>query len=182
MAGRRSFALRWSRPGSDPTPAARRRGIDLSLDLGKQPIRVRHDPVRIGQVVTNLVGNALKFTPRGGTVRVSVRGTSEGGAVIEVADSGIGIDPAELPRIFDRFFRGSRASEARGSGSGLGLAIVRSIVEMHGGTVEVESRLGEGSTFTVTLPRQPRDPGAEKPRMAETSSSVAPNLNPEPAP
>jgi signal transduction histidine kinase len=164
------------------TPTARRRGVELSLDLPKEAIRVRHDPVRIGQVVTNLVGNALKFTPRGGTVRVAVRGTREGGARIEVADSGVGIDPAELPRIFDRFFRGSRASEARGSGSGLGLAIVRSIVEMHGGTVDVESRLGEGSTFTVTLPRQPRDPAGEPSRMAETSSSVAPNLNPEPAP
>jgi signal transduction histidine kinase len=164
------------------TPAARRRGVELSVDLPKEPIRVRHDPVRIGQVVTNLVGNALKFTPRGGTVKVSVRGTREGGARIEVADTGVGIDPAELPRIFERFFRGSRASEARGSGSGLGLAIVRSIVEMHGGTVDVESRLGEGSTFTVTLPQQPRGPDGEPPRMAETSSSLSSNLNPEPAP
>ena len=164
------------------TPTARRRGVELTADIPVEAIRVRHDPVRIGQVVANLVGNALKFTPRGGTVRVGVRGTREGGAVIQVADTGVGIDPADLPRIFERFFRGSRASEARGSGSGLGLAIVRSIVEMHGGTVEVESQLGEGSTFTVTLPRQPREPAGEAPKIAEPSSGLSSNLNPEPAP
>jgi signal transduction histidine kinase len=137
----------------------------------------------MGQVVTNLVGNGIKFTPRGGAVRVQVRREPDGGASITVADTGIGIEPAELPRIFDRFFRGSRASEARGSGSGLGLSIVRSIVEMHGGTVSVESRLGAGSTFRVLLPAQPSPPANADPRrVAETSSTPAPNLNPEPAP
>jgi signal transduction histidine kinase len=164
------------------TPAARRRGIQLTADVPKEAIRVRHDPVRIGQVVTNLVGNALKFTPRGGTVRISVRPTREGGAVLQVADTGVGIDAADLPRIFDRFFRGSRASEARGSGSGLGLAIVQSIVEMHGGTVEVESHVGKGSTFTVTLPSRPREPGGSSPRVAESAPPLSSNLNPEPAP
>jgi signal transduction histidine kinase len=162
---------------------ARRRGVELTMDGPDAPIQIRHDPVRIGQVVTNLVGNAIKFTPRGGAVRVQVRAEPEGGASITVADTGIGIDPAELPRIFDRFFRGSRASEARGSGSGLGLAIVRSIVEMHGGTVGVESRLGAGTTFRVTLPDQPRPPATTDSRsVAETSPSQAQNLNPEPAP
>jgi signal transduction histidine kinase len=164
------------------TPTARRRGVNLSIHLPNEPIRVRHDPVRLGQVVANLVGNAIKFTPRGGDVRVEVRPGPDDGAMIEVADNGVGIDPQELPRIFDRFFRGSRASEARGSGSGLGLAIVRSIVEMHGGTVVVESRLGGGSTFTVTLPAQPHQPGSEAPHVAETSPSIGSNLNPEPAP
>src|SRR5881397_184805 len=119
---------------------ARRRGVELTMDRPEAAIPIRHDPVRIGQVVTNLVANAIKFTPRGGQVRVEVRAEPDGSATITVTDTGIGIDAAELPRIFDRFFRGSRASEARGSGSGLGLAIVRSIVEMHGGTVSVESR------------------------------------------
>jgi signal transduction histidine kinase len=164
------------------TPTARRRGVNLSIHLPGEPIRVRHDPVRIGQVVANLVGNAIKFTPRGGDVRVEVRPSPDGGATIEVADNGVGIDAGELPRIFDRFFRGSRASEARGSGSGLGLAIVRSIVEMHSGTVVVESRLGGGSTFTVTLPAQPHQPGGEPPHVVETSPSIGSNLNPEPAP
>jgi signal transduction histidine kinase len=162
---------------------ARRRGVELTMDRPDEAIQLRHDPVRIGQVVTNLVGNGIKFTPRGGAVRVQVRREPDAGASITVSDTGIGIDPAELPRIFDRFFRGSGASEARGSGSGLGLSIVRSIVEMHGGTVAVESRVGAGTTFRVTLPAQPGPtPPADPPRVAETSSSPAPNLNPEPAP
>lgn len=162
---------------------ASRRGVDLSMGRTDEPIPLRHDPVRIGQVVTNLVGNGIKFTPRGGSVRVEVSADPEGGASITVADTGIGIDPAELPRIFDRFFRGSRASEARGSGSGLGLAIVRSIVEMHGGTVGVVSRLGAGTTFRVTLPARPKSgPGDGERRMAETSSSSAQNLNQNTAP
>ena len=80
-----------------------------------------------------------------------------------------GSTPAELPRIFERFYRGSRANEARGSGSGLGLAIVRSIVDMHGGRVAVESQLGRGSRFVVTLPRDPRetrDARGERRRLA----------------
>jgi signal transduction histidine kinase len=162
---------------------ARRRGVALTMDAPATAIQIRHDPVRIGQVVANLLGNAIKFTPRGGSVRVEVRGESDGSATITVADTGIGIDPVELPRIFDRFFRGSRASEARGSGSGLGLAIVRSIVEMHGGSVTVESRLGAGTTFRVALPEQPRPPSTpDSHRVAETSPSASQNLNPEPAP
>jgi signal transduction histidine kinase len=162
---------------------ARRRGVELTMDRPDAPIQLRHDPVRIGQVVTNLVGNAIKFTPRGGRVTVQVRGEADGGGTITVSDTGIGIDAAELPRIFDRFFRGSRATEARGSGSGLGLAIVRSIVEMHGGTVTVESRLGAGSTFRVVLPPNPRPPSSsDSQRVAETSPAAAQSLNPEPAP
>ena len=135
--------------------AARKRGVRLAIHQPDAPIRIRHDPVRIGQVVANLVGNAIKFTPKGGEVTVDAAATAAGARIV-VRDTGIGIDAAELPRIFDRFYRGSLANEARGSGSGLGLAIVRSIVDMHSGSVTVESRLGEGSTFTVTLPRQPR--------------------------
>jgi signal transduction histidine kinase len=73
-----------------------------------------------------------------------------------VRDTGIGIDSTELPRIFDRFYRGALAHEARGSGSGLGLAIVKSIVDLHAGRVTVDSRLGSGATFTVILPKDPR--------------------------
>ncbi|MDQ3128174.1 MAG: HAMP domain-containing histidine kinase [Chloroflexota bacterium] len=183
-------------------PAARRRGVALSLEPASAPIRLRHDPQRIGQVVTNLVGNAIKFTEPGGTVRVRVGPGQDGGAIIEVVDSGIGIEPAELPRIFERFYRGSLSNEARGSGSGLGLAIVHSIVDMHRGTVEVASRRGAGTTFTVTLPADPRrEPGpiagttpietglrprpttlerdANGPKMADSSPGGAPGLNRE---
>jgi signal transduction histidine kinase len=193
------------------TAAAKRRGVAIKLHLPVAPIRVRHDPQRIGQVVANLVANAVKFTQRGGSVSVDVVATPEGARIV-VADTGVGIEATELPHIFERFYRGSRANEARGSGSGLGLAIVRSIVDMHGGTVEVESRVGDGSKFTVTLPRDPRlvegTPAAERAAVAsaadareravvtgessdplqpagnvqETSPSERPKVNPEPAP
>jgi signal transduction histidine kinase len=135
--------------------SARRRGLNLTTELPEEPLVTRHDPQRLGQVLTNLIGNALKFTPRGGSVQVVLIQRNRG-ARIQVIDTGVGIDAAELPKIFDRFYRGSRANEARGSGSGLGLAIVRSVVEMHGGRVMVESRVGAGSTFTVILPNDPR--------------------------
>jgi signal transduction histidine kinase len=181
--------------------AAERRGVRLTLNLPPAPIRIRHDPQRIGQVVANLVANAVKFTGRDGSVRVDVAATADG-ARIDVTDTGVGIDASELPHIFERFYRGSRANEARGSGSGLGLAIVRSIVDMHGGRVVVESRVGSGSRFTVTLPRDPRlvagTPAAERAdvasaaeaearattigNMQETSPSERSQVNPNPAP
>ncbi|HUP55754.1 MAG TPA: HAMP domain-containing sensor histidine kinase [Methylomirabilota bacterium] len=152
--------------------AATRRGVRLIVDLPAAPIRIRHDPTRIGQVVANLVGNAVKFTPRGGSVQVAVQSTDDG-ARIDVADTGVGIDATELPHIFERFYRGSRANEARGSGSGLGLAIVRSIVDMHGGTVSVETGADVGSRFTVQLPRDPRvvagTPAAERADVASAA-------------
>ena len=181
--------------------AAERRDVSLTLHLPDAPIRIRHDPQRIGQVVANLVANAVKFTQRGGAVTVDVAGTPDG-ARIDVVDTGVGIDATELPHIFERFYRGSRANEARGSGSGLGLAIVHSIVDMHGGRIIVESRVGSGSHFSVTLPRDPRlvagTPAAERAdvasaseanaraagatKMEETSPSERSQVNPNPAP
>ncbi len=172
--------------------AAERRHVQLSVELPPDPLRIRHDPLRIGQVVANLVGNGIKFTPAGGAVTVRVRGTRDG-ARIDVADTGVGIDATELPRIFERFYRGSRATEARAGGSGLGLAIVRSVVDMHHGSVTVESRLGAGSTFTVLLPRDPRhgdeapgrppeSTGAEDDRVAsEPVAEPVPADGPSPA-
>jgi signal transduction histidine kinase len=181
-------------------PTARRRGIELKLHMSSRPLRIRHDPQRIGQVVSNLIGNALKFTSSGGMVSVDVRGV-EGGAQIEVRDTGVGIDASELPRIFERFYRGSLANEARGSGSGLGLAIVKSIVDMHGGRIGVDSRLGEGSSFVVSLPLDPRlaEAQVEEPageggeaavpatpaagdEVSDSSSPHRPRLNPEAPP
>jgi signal transduction histidine kinase len=169
--------------------AAERKGITLTVTLPDRPIRIHHDAPRVGQVVTNLVGNALKFTRRGGEVRVTARQDAGGGARIEVADTGVGIHPAELPRIFERFYRGSEANEARGTGSGLGLAIVKSIVDMHHGTIEVESRVGYGSRFVVTLPRDPRETTGQEAtegdparKMDNSSPAGAPPLNPAPAP
>ncbi len=178
---------------------AERRGIQLSTTLPDGPLRIRHDAPRIGQVISNLVGNALKFTERGGTVTVTVLRGADGGARIEVADTGVGIHPSELPRVFDRFYRGSRANEARGTGSGLGLSIVKSIVDMHHGAIAVESRVGRGSRFLVSLPRDPRDatevpastgqatgtPGADGSaagKVNDSSPSQASPMNHDPAP
>jgi signal transduction histidine kinase len=136
-------------------PAARRKGVALELHLPPAPLRTLHDPQRIGQVVANLVGNAIKFTPAGGSVVVALDPHRDG-ARLQVRDTGVGIDASEIPHIFERFYRGSRANEARGSGSGLGLAIAKSIVDMHTGRIAVESRVGAGTTMTVTLPRRPR--------------------------
>jgi two-component system, OmpR family, sensor histidine kinase BaeS len=157
--------------------AARRRGVELALELPDSPLRIRHDPQRIGHVVGNLVGNALKFTPRGGRVRVELRPHRDG-AQLDVADTGVGIDAAELPHIFERFYRGSSANEARGTGSGLGLAIVKSIVDMHAGRINVESRVGQGSTFSVVLVRDPR--GVAAPAASASTAPTTPSRAPGP--
>jgi signal transduction histidine kinase len=133
-------------------PSAERRGVTLALDVPSQPIRQRHDPQRLGQVVSNLIANAIKFTEPGGRVDVTL-GTTRDGAEIRVVDSGVGIDPRELPRVFDRFYRGAGAQKSRASGSGLGLSIVRSIVEMHSGRVAITSTPGKGTQVSVALPR-----------------------------
>ncbi|HEY4753814.1 MAG TPA: ATP-binding protein, partial [Candidatus Limnocylindrales bacterium] len=152
---------------------AERKGITLTSSLPDRPLRIRHDGPRVGQVVGNLVGNALKFTGRGGTVHVSATREADGGVRIAVADTGVGIHPAELPHIFERFYRGSQANEARGTGSGLGLAIVKSIVDMHHGTIEVESRVGRGSRFVITLPRDPDAPDDRvAPPTAESQQKI----------
>jgi len=127
------------------------RGIGLQSFVPADPVDLRFDRERMVQLLTNLIGNALKFTPRGGAVSVRL---TEGDdlATIEVQDTGAGIQADELPRIFERFYRGTNTGDARASGSGLGLAIVRSIVDMHGGEIEVASVVGDGTVFTVTLP------------------------------
>jgi signal transduction histidine kinase len=111
-----------------------------------------HDPQRLGQVVSNLIGNAIKFTPSGGSVDVTLEETADG-AEVRVVDTGVGIDPNELPMVFERFYRGAQAHESRAAGSGLGLSIVRSIVEMHNGRVAISSTPGVGTQVSVALPR-----------------------------
>ena len=133
--------------------AARRKGVELTLELPAEPLRLRHDPQRMGQVVGNLIANAVKFTPSGGRVTAGLE-TVPDGASIRVRDTGVGIPADELPHVFERFYRGAQANEERGSGSGLGLSIVRSIVDMHGGTVTLESTPGVGTEAIVFLPRE----------------------------
>jgi two-component system phosphate regulon sensor histidine kinase PhoR len=100
-------------------------------------------------VIVNLVQNSLKFTPEGGSVDVSARVT-EAGVAVQVNDTGAGILPEDLPRIFERFYKADRAR--RGGGTGLGLAVAKHAVEAHGGEISVESRPDEGSRFTFVLP------------------------------
>ena len=132
------------------TPAAKAKNIDLLVQLPAEPCLVVADPHRIQQVLWNLASNAVKFTPAGGQLRISVA-SEQASATIEVADTGVGISGDFLPFIFERF-RQAPARRAEG-GLGLGLSIVRHIVEVHGGTVEAASQgEGLGSTFTVRLP------------------------------
>jgi signal transduction histidine kinase len=108
------------------------------------------DRVRLEQVAANLVDNAIKYTPRGGRVTLELS-ERPGYSALLVRDTGAGIPPDELPHIWDRLFRGDRSRAERGLG--LGLSLVKAIVEAHRGSVSVSSRVGEGSTFEIVLPR-----------------------------
>jgi signal transduction histidine kinase len=131
---------------------AAEKGIALTVDAAPDVPDVRADRARLLQVLSNLLGNALKFTPGGGSVTI---GAARGGGDtvgFYVADTGPGVDPKDLPRLFERFWQGKR-----GAGLGLGLAIAKGIVDAHGGRIWVDSSPGRGSTFFFTLPIQPGD-------------------------
>jgi len=130
---------------------AEERGVALHAEAPAGLPELSADPQRIAQVLGNLVGNALRHTPSGGSVvmRASCR---PGAVVFEVSDSGSGIAPADLPHIFDRFYRADRSRTRSSGGAGLGLAIARRIVEAHGGQIWAESAPGSGTTFRFSLP------------------------------
>ena len=153
------------------------RGLALDSRVPAHPVTLRFDRERVIQLLSNLVGNAVKFTPRGGAVSVELSETDEE-VRIEVRDTGPGIPEDELPRIFDRFYRGTNTGDARASGSGLGLAIVRSIVEMHGGEIGVSSVIGSGTVFEITLPRERGEEGVRAAaNVNETSPEAALSRN-----
>ena len=122
----------------------------LALERQLAPVQVLADPRWLYQVVTNLLTNALKFTPADGRVIIST-GPIGADAVLQVSDTGPGIPAADLPRIFDRFWRGREATQA--SGSGIGLAIAAELTKAHGGSLTAKSELGHGTQLTLTLPR-----------------------------
>jgi signal transduction histidine kinase/DNA-binding response OmpR family regulator len=123
----------------------------IQVKKGKQQVFVQGDPLQLQQALRNLVSNAIKYTPDGGSIHLAIE-TSNENAVIRVKDTGYGIPPDDLPFIFDRFYR-VRSDDVKDiEGNGLGLAIVKSVVEQHGGQISVESKPGKGSCFTVTLP------------------------------
>ncbi|MBI4499496.1 MAG: HAMP domain-containing protein [Chloroflexi bacterium] len=121
---------------------------------GAEPLEILGDEGRLTQVLTNLVNNALRHTPPGGTITLRL-GREDGWAYLAVADSGEGIAPEHLPHIFERFYRVEKPGARAGHGTGLGLAIVKHLAEAHGGWVTAESELGRGSCFTVWLPLRP---------------------------
>lgn len=139
------------------TPSAEAAGVDLVLDA-PEPVRLTADPVRVGQVLENLLSNGIKFTPANGTVTVRVRsgGTEDARlGIVEVSDTGIGIGPDELGRLAERFYRAPTAKGKRIRGIGLGLSIVQAIMHAHHGRLDVSSALGKGTTFTVEFPEDP---------------------------
>jgi signal transduction histidine kinase len=127
-------------------PRADAGGIELVLSVGQDLPAIELDQARLRQVIGNLLTNALRFTPSGGTVTVEV-GTAPGGVEITVIDTGSGIAPDELSHVFDRFYR-----SADSGGSGLGLPIARSLIEAHGGTIEAKSSPGAGTSMRIHLP------------------------------
>jgi two-component system, OmpR family, phosphate regulon sensor histidine kinase PhoR len=132
-------------------PAARKKDHRLSVEVPPELPPVAGDPDYLERAVANLLENAVKYTPPGGTVRVSA--ASEGDwVVVEVTDNGIGIPAIDLPRIFERFYRVDRSRSREMGGTGLGLSIVKHVVQAHGGSVEVSSRPGAGSCFRLKLP------------------------------
>ncbi len=139
-------------------------GVIVAYDLPDQPVIARVEPGRIRQLLMNLLTNAIKYTPQGGAVEVALS-PDAGSAVLMVRDTGIGIATGDLPHVFERFWRADPARSRTGErpGVGLGLAIAKWIVEAHGGTIEVQSRPGRGTTFTARLPLADPEPptGAE---------------------
>jgi signal transduction histidine kinase len=123
----------------------------LSTDLSAGVPPVLGDDEHLRRVVDNLIGNAVKFTPAGGTITVSLRHVN-GEVVFRVMDTGVGIAAEHQERIFERFYQVDGSTRRTHGGCGLGLALVKEIVERHGGRVAVESELGQGSKFTVFLP------------------------------
>jgi len=125
---------------------------EINIGLAAQAVpNVQADPEKVTTVLSNLLSNAVKFTHKGGNITVTI-GPCEGGARIAVKDSGVGIDPDDLPKLFTKFFQAKNVSQINVKGTGVGLALVKAIVDGHGGKVYANSTVGQGSTFTVELP------------------------------
>jgi signal transduction histidine kinase len=135
-------------------PHASKKDINLHLETHPDLPEVNIDPDRMAQVLSNILTNALRYTPEGGDITISTKETV-GAVEIRIHDSGPGIEPEELPNIFDRFYRTDKSRQRDSGGSGLGLAIAKSIVEEHGGRIWAESEPGEGTTIVIALSTSP---------------------------
>ncbi|WP_158046068.1 sensor histidine kinase [Skermanella pratensis] len=145
------------------TPLARTRGVTLAVGIRSGMPAILADATRIRQILINLVGNAVKFTPAGGRVEIRADLTDDGGALLQVIDTGIGIAPEDIPRAMEPFCQLENTYTRRFGGTGLGLPLCRTLAERHGGTLTIESEPGRGTTVTIQLPRQ---------RVADGSASV----------
>jgi signal transduction histidine kinase len=174
-------------------PVAEREGQRLEVRTRAETLPVTADPGRLEQIVTNLVSNALQYTPKGAEIVVSTwtepagegPGGSAGGghACLAVTDDGVGISTVDQQHLFDKFYQGVNALTHKRGGSGLGLAIVKQLTELHGGRVTVQSKLGQGSCFTVRLPLDPTPlhPASPTSEVRSPKSQVAsPGATPAP--
>ena len=132
--------------------AAKEKGVDIKRGVSADAPRAMADPAKLDRILTNLLENALRFTPRGGRIEISVRARPRW-VDVSVSDTGAGISKEHLPRVFERFFKADRSRSD--GGTGLGLAIAKHLAQAHGGEIRAESAEGEGSVFTVTLKRAP---------------------------
>jgi signal transduction histidine kinase len=148
-------ACDWARP------TAASKGITLSYDHQGLPVTVQANTDALLSAMGNLLSNAVRYTPAGGQVRVA-SGSEGAEAWVEVCDTGIGMAPEVLARVFEKFYRGPEARTMEATGLGLGLALVQQMVQAHGGRVEIASTLGEGSTFRVLLPLPPYTDAAQE--------------------
>ncbi|MCB0584042.1 MAG: response regulator [Phaeodactylibacter sp.] len=154
---------------------AEQKAIEYRLQLPEHPVWVQFDRDKLEKILINLLSNALKFTPNGGSVEAVVNSRTEGGREVlglKVADSGRGIPPDELDKIFERFYQSTKTSDGLAS-SGIGLALTKELVELHGGAIKVESEPGKGTTFTVSLPFEKAGPVEEADLEAEAVAMPA---------
>jgi signal transduction histidine kinase len=140
-------------PAESARVAAAGHGIDLTVEK-EEHVLADVDPEKTVQVMTNLLSNAIKYTPDGGSVTVRIRSLGAR-ARLSVADTGVGIDPEDIPHLFTKFYQAKNAGQARAKGTGLGLALARAIVEGQGGSITVSSELGNGTTMNVEFPLFP---------------------------
>ncbi len=153
------------------TPLTQQRGIRLEADCDPQLQPFGADEEKVDTIISNLVSNAIKFTPQGGTIKVETH-QAEDRAWVSITDSGIGIDPSQCDRIFERFVQVDGSSSREFSGTGLGLSLVKGLVELHGGEIYVQSQLGKGSRFWFDLPLRPLPDEAQK-RVAAEPEKIA---------
>ena len=131
---------------------AMERGIDLRLEFNADPeLVIKGEKIKLEQALINVISNAINYTNKGGKVTLSV-GAEGNDVFFKIADTGIGISQEDLPRVFERFFRVDKARSRAAGGTGLGLAIAKGYVEAHGGTINIESTVGVGTTINIVLP------------------------------